>query len=75
MPQEPVSTVTLKRQARAAKAFLRYPRVWNALDRISMPVLVTNGELDQGVPVRNARNSRGGSPAPACRSTRAPPTA
>ncbi|UGS36759.1 alpha/beta fold hydrolase [Capillimicrobium parvum] len=56
VPQEPVSNITLKRQARAENAFLRYPRVWNALDRISMPVLVTNGELDQGVPMRNAQN-------------------
>jgi pimeloyl-ACP methyl ester carboxylesterase len=56
VPQEPVSSVTLQRQARAENAFLRNPRVWNRLDRIRVPVLVTNGELDQGVPPVNARN-------------------
>ncbi|MFN8204579.1 MAG: alpha/beta hydrolase [Solirubrobacteraceae bacterium] len=56
VPQEPVLQVTLDRQARAENAFLRYPRVWNHLDGIRMPVLVTNGELDQGVPPVNAHN-------------------
>ena len=55
IPQEQLSRVTLRRQERAELAFLRYAEVWNGLGHITTPVLVTNGALDQGVPVRNAR--------------------
>jgi pimeloyl-ACP methyl ester carboxylesterase len=55
IPQEQLSKVTLRRQERAELAFLRYPKVWNGLGDITTPVLVTNGALDQGVPVKNAR--------------------
>lgn len=54
--QERVSPRTLDRQASAENAFLKYPAVWNALGTIRKPVLVTNGQLDPGVPVQNARN-------------------
>jgi pimeloyl-ACP methyl ester carboxylesterase len=56
IPQEQLSKVTLRRQERAELAFLRYPKVWNGLGSIRTPVLVTNGALDKGVPVQNARN-------------------
>jgi pimeloyl-ACP methyl ester carboxylesterase len=56
IPQEQLSKITLRRQERAELAFLRYPKVWNGLGNITTPVLVTNGALDKGVPVRNARN-------------------
>jgi pimeloyl-ACP methyl ester carboxylesterase len=56
IPQEQLSKVTLRRQERAELAFLRYPKVWNGLGSIRTPVLVTNGALDKGVPVKNARN-------------------
>lgn len=55
IPQETVSATTLERQERAETAFLRYRKVWANLHRIRMPVLITNGKLDRGVPVRNAR--------------------
>jgi len=56
IPQEQLSKITLRRQERAELAFLRYPKVWNGLGDITTPVLVTNGALDKGVPVQNARN-------------------
>jgi pimeloyl-ACP methyl ester carboxylesterase len=56
IPQEQLSKITLQRQERAELAFLRYPKVWNGLGDITTPVLVTNGALDKGVPVQNARN-------------------
>lgn len=56
VPQETLSKSILARQARAENAFLRYPGVWAGLDTIRRPVLVTNGALDPGVPVINARN-------------------
>lgn len=56
IPQEPVSRPTLKRQEQAENAFLRYPKVWARLGAIRRPVLITNGALDRGVPVQNARN-------------------
>jgi pimeloyl-ACP methyl ester carboxylesterase len=55
VPQERVSRRTLLRQERAEQAFLRYPEVWDALGTIALPVLVTNGALDRGVPPVNAR--------------------
>jgi pimeloyl-ACP methyl ester carboxylesterase len=55
VPQERVSRRTLLRQERAEQAFLRYPEVWDALGTITVPVLVTNGALDRGVPPVNAR--------------------
>ena len=54
-PQEAVSAQTLRRQAAAEKAFLRTSAVWRRLGRIRVPTLVTNGALDQAVPVANAR--------------------
>jgi pimeloyl-ACP methyl ester carboxylesterase len=56
IPQEQLSKITLRRQERAELAFLRYAKVWNGLGSITAPVLVTNGALDKGVPVQNARN-------------------
>lgn len=56
IPQEKVSPVTLRRQARAELSFLRYPNVWAGLGDIKVPVFVTNGAVDRGVPVQNARN-------------------
>jgi pimeloyl-ACP methyl ester carboxylesterase len=44
----------LARQARAEAAFLRNERVWDGLGRIRIPVLVTNGRHDPGVPYGNA---------------------
>jgi pimeloyl-ACP methyl ester carboxylesterase len=55
VPQEQVSPTTLARQAKAEKAFLKTDRVWNRLGRIRVPALITNGALDPGVPVANAR--------------------
>lgn len=55
IPQETVSEATLARQARAENAFLRGEATWRRLGRIRVPTLVTNGALDQGVPVANAR--------------------
>jgi pimeloyl-ACP methyl ester carboxylesterase len=55
VPQEQVSATTLARQAQAEKAFLKTDLVWNRLDRIRVPALITNGQLDPGVPVANAR--------------------
>lgn len=55
VPQEQVSATTLARQAKAEEAFLKSDRVWNRLDRIRVPALITNGALDPGVPPANAR--------------------
>ena len=46
----------LARQEQAESGFLKVARVWDALSKIDVPVLVTNGELDPGVPPDNARN-------------------
>jgi pimeloyl-ACP methyl ester carboxylesterase len=54
-PQETPSRQILARQARAEQAFLRTNLVWDRLDRIRVPALITNGALDPGVPVINAR--------------------
>lgn len=54
-PQETPSQQILDRQARAEQAFLRTDLVWDRLGRIRVPALITNGELDPGVPVVNAR--------------------
>jgi pimeloyl-ACP methyl ester carboxylesterase len=54
--QESISQTTLNRQASAENAFLKYPNVWNALRTIHTPVLLTNGQLDRGVPSQNANN-------------------
>jgi pimeloyl-ACP methyl ester carboxylesterase len=62
IPQEQLSKVALRRQKRAELAFLRYPKVWNGLGAIKTPVLVTNGALDKGVPLQNARNLHRGIP-------------
>jgi pimeloyl-ACP methyl ester carboxylesterase len=56
IPQEQLSKVTLRRQEQAELGFLRYPNIWRGLGSIRTPVLVTNGALDKGVPVRNAQN-------------------
>lgn len=55
MPQETPSQQILDRQARAENAFLRTDLVWDRLHRIRVPALITNGALDPGVPVVNAR--------------------
>jgi len=55
VPQETVSQTTLNRQARAETDFLKTSLVWNRLSRIRVPALITNGALDPGVPVANAR--------------------
>ena len=55
VPQERVSRRTLRRQEGAEQSFLRYRKVWDALGTIRIPVLVTNGALDRGVPPTNAR--------------------
>ncbi len=55
IPQEQVSTTTLARQQQAESAFLRYGRTWAGLRSIRMPVLITNGALDYGVPPINAK--------------------
>lgn len=55
IPQETPSPQILARQAAAERAFLRTERVWNRLDRVRVPALITNGALDPGVPVGNAR--------------------
>ncbi len=55
LPQEAVSPHTLRRQERAEQAFLRYPKVWQGLGGITVPVLITNGALDRGVPPVNGR--------------------
>jgi pimeloyl-ACP methyl ester carboxylesterase len=54
IPQEQVSATTLKRQAKAEDRFLQSNLVWDRLHRIRVPVLITNGALDPGVPVKNA---------------------
>jgi pimeloyl-ACP methyl ester carboxylesterase len=55
VPQEKVSTQTLKRQEAAEEAFLRYTGTWRGLAAITTPTLLTNGALDPGVPPVNAR--------------------
>ena len=55
VPQEKVSTQTLKRQEAAEEAFFRYPGTWRGLPAITTPTLLTNGGLDPGVPPINAR--------------------
>ena len=39
----------------AEEEFLRYPGTWRGLAGITTPTLLTNGELDRGVPPVNAR--------------------
>lgn len=56
VPQETPSEAVLARQEQAESGFLKVDRVWDALGKIDVPVLVTNGELDPGVPPDNARN-------------------
>jgi pimeloyl-ACP methyl ester carboxylesterase len=55
VPQEEVSPRTLERQERAELAFLRYEKTWDRLGSIGVPVLLTNGGRDRGVPPANAR--------------------
>jgi pimeloyl-ACP methyl ester carboxylesterase len=55
LPQEVVSARTLERQERAEQAFLRYTVTWDELGSISIPVLITNGGRDRGVPPANAK--------------------
>ncbi|MCW3005764.1 MAG: alpha/beta hydrolase fold protein [Solirubrobacterales bacterium] len=55
VPQETPSAEILRRQQDAEIAFYRSRRVWNRLGAIRVPTLITNGELDPGVPVANAR--------------------
>ncbi len=55
IPQEKVSSGTLKRQEAAEEAFLSYEGTWRGLPGITTPTLITNGALDPGVPPVNAR--------------------
>jgi pimeloyl-ACP methyl ester carboxylesterase len=55
IPQEKVSSRTLKRQEFAEEAFLRYTGTWRGLGAITTPTLLTNGGVDPGVPPVNAR--------------------
>ncbi|MBS1844144.1 MAG: alpha/beta hydrolase [Actinobacteria bacterium] len=55
IPQETVSSRTLKRQEAAEEAFLRYDGTWRGLPGITTPTLITNGAMDTGVPPVNAR--------------------
>jgi pimeloyl-ACP methyl ester carboxylesterase len=55
VPQEKVSSRTLKRQEAAEESFLRYTGTWRGLGAITTPTLLTNGGLDPGVPPVNAR--------------------
>jgi pimeloyl-ACP methyl ester carboxylesterase len=55
IPPETVSRQISSRQAQAEIRFARTNTTYNALPRIRVPVLVTNGALDQLVPPANAR--------------------
>jgi pimeloyl-ACP methyl ester carboxylesterase len=55
IPQEKVSPQTLKRQTAAEEAFLRFGGTWRGLPGITTPTLITNGDMDRGVPAVNAR--------------------
>lgn len=55
IPQEKVSPLTLKRQEAAEESFLEYDGTWDGLPGITTPTLLTNGALDPGVPLVNAR--------------------
>jgi pimeloyl-ACP methyl ester carboxylesterase len=55
IPQEKVSARTLHRQDAAEEAFLHYTGTWRGLGAITTPTLLTNGALDRGVPLVNAR--------------------
>lgn len=55
VPQDTPSPEILARQAQAEAGFLESSVVWDRLGDIRLPVLITNGELDPGVPVANAR--------------------
>ena len=55
VPQEKVSSRTLKRQEAAEEDFLQYTGTWRGLGGISTPTLLTNGGVDPGVPPVNAR--------------------
>ena len=55
VPQETPSQEVLARQGQAESGFLKENRVWDGLRQIDVPVLVTNGGLDSGVPPDNAR--------------------
>lgn len=55
IPPERVSRQISRRQEEAEIRFARANATYNALPRIRVPVLVTNGALDQLVPPANAR--------------------
>jgi pimeloyl-ACP methyl ester carboxylesterase len=55
VPQETPTPEILIRQQAAENAFFANEEVWNRLRRIRVPALITNGALDPGVPVANAR--------------------
>lgn len=55
IPPEKVSRQISSRQAQAEIHFAHTNTTYNALPRIKVPVLVTNGALDQLVPPANAR--------------------
>ena len=54
VPQQMAGPVTLRRQYDAETAFAAYLGTWDALPRIRIPVLVTNGTEDVVVPPANA---------------------
>lgn len=55
IPPEKVGRQIARRQGQAEIRFARTNGTYNALPRIKVPVLVTNGALDQLVPPANAR--------------------
>lgn len=55
LKQENVSQRTLDRQEKAELAFPHYAKVWEGLSGITVPYLITNGQLDRLNPVANAR--------------------
>ena len=54
LKQENVSQRTLDRQEKAEYAFPHYDKVWEGLPGITVPYLITNGQLDRLNPVANA---------------------
>jgi len=54
LKQENVSQRTLDRQEKAELAFPHYSKVWEGLPGITVPYLITNGQLDRLNPVANA---------------------